>query len=61
MRLVKLFLTIEEPVRSVTQIMRDQARGKIWTIHVPGLKYYLLSLSWILLGIAKMMRRERPL
>ena len=55
------FLTIEEPVRSVTQIMHDQARGKIWTIHVPGLKYYLLSLSWILLGIAKMMRREPTL
>jgi hypothetical protein len=52
------FLTIEKPVGTVTQIMRDQAGRKIWSIHVPGLKFGLFLLSWLLLGLAALLRRE---
>ena len=52
------FLTIEKPVRTVTQIMRDQAGRKIWSIHVPGLKFGLFILSWLSLGLAVLLRRE---
>jgi nucleoside-diphosphate-sugar epimerase len=52
------FLTIEKPVGTVTQIMRDQAGRKIWTIHVPGLKFGLFLLSWLLLGLAALLRRK---
>jgi nucleoside-diphosphate-sugar epimerase len=52
------FLTIEKPVGTVTQIMRDQAGRKIWTIHVPGLKFGLCLLSWLLLGLAALLRRK---
>lgn len=52
------FLTIEKPVRTVTQIMRDQAGRKIWSIHVPGLKFGLFLLSWLSLGLAALLRRE---
>ena len=52
------FLTIENPVRSVTQIMRDQAGRKIWAIHVPGLRFGLYFLSWISIGLAVLLRRE---
>jgi nucleoside-diphosphate-sugar epimerase len=52
------FLTIEKPVGTVTEIMRDQAGRKIWSIHVPGLKFGLFLLSWLLLGLAALLRRE---
>lgn len=52
------FLTIENPVHTVTQIMRDQAGRKIWSIHVPGFKFCLFILSWLLLGLAALLRRE---
>ena len=52
------FLTIENPVRSVTQIMRDQTGHKIWSIYVPGLKFGLYFLSWLSLGLAALLRRE---
>lgn len=52
------FLTIEKPVRTVTQIMRDQARRKIWSIHVPGLKFGLFILSWLSVALAALLRRE---
>jgi nucleoside-diphosphate-sugar epimerase len=52
------FLTIDKPVGTVTQIMRDQAGRKIWSIHVPGLKFGLFLLSWLLLGLAALLRRE---
>ena len=52
------FLTIEKPVGTVTQIMRDQAGRKIWSIHVPGLKFGLFLLSLLLLGLAALLRRE---
>ena len=51
------FLTIEKPVRTVTQIMRDQAGRKIWSIPVPGLKFGLFLLSWVSLGSAVLLRR----
>lgn len=52
------FLTIEKPVRTVTQIMRDQAGRRIWAIHVPGLKFGLYFLSLVSLGLAALLRRE---
>jgi nucleoside-diphosphate-sugar epimerase len=52
------FLTIEKPVRTVTQIMRDQADRKLWVIYVPGLKFGLFLLSWLSLGSAALLRRE---
>ena len=52
------FLTIEKPVRTVTQIMRSQAGRKIWSIYVPGLKFGLYCLSWLSLGLAALLRRE---
>lgn len=52
------FLTIENPVRTVTQIMRDQAGRKIWSIHVPGLKFGLYLLSWLCLGLSALLHRE---
>ena len=52
------FLTIEKPVRTVTQIMLDQAGRKIWSIHVPWLKFGLFLLSWLSLGLAALLRRE---
>lgn len=52
------FLTIEKPVRTVTQIMRDQAGRRIWVIHVPGLKFGLYFLSLVSLGLAALLRRE---
>jgi nucleoside-diphosphate-sugar epimerase len=52
------FLTIEHPVSTVTQIMREQAGRKIWSIHVPGLKFGLYLLSWLSLGLAALLRRE---
>ena len=52
------FLTIERPVRTVTQIIRDQAGRKIWAIYVPGLKFALFFLSWVSLGMAALLRRE---
>lgn len=51
-------LTIEKPVRTVTQIMRDQAGRRIWAIHVPGLKFGLYFLSLVSLGLAALLRRE---
>jgi nucleoside-diphosphate-sugar epimerase len=52
------FLTIEKPVRTVTQIMRDQAGRRIWSIYVPGLKLGLFFLSWVSLGMAALLRRQ---
>lgn len=52
------FLTIEHPVSTVTQIMREQAGRKIWSVHVPGLKFGLYLLSWLSLGLAALLRRE---
>ena len=52
------FLTIEHPVSTVTQIMREQAGRKIWSIHIPGLKFGLYLLSWLSLGLAALFRRE---
>ena len=52
------FLTIEHPVSTVTQIMREQAGRKIWSIHIPGLKFGLYLLSWLSLGLAALLRRE---
>ena len=52
------FLTIEKPVRTVTQIMHDQANRKLWAIYVPGLKIGLFILSWVSLSLAALWRRE---
>jgi nucleoside-diphosphate-sugar epimerase len=55
------FLTIEKPVRTVTQIMREQAGRKLWVVYVPGLKFSLYFLSWVSLGLAALFRREPTL
>jgi hypothetical protein len=55
------FLTIEKPVRTVSQIMRDQADRKIWSIRVPGLKFGLFLLSLLSLGLATLLRHEPTL
>ena len=52
------YLTIEKPVRTVTQIMRDQAGRKLVAIYVPGLKFSLFLMSWVSLGLAALLRRE---
>ena len=52
------FLTVEKPIRTVTQIMRDEAGRDLWSLHVPGLKFILLVLSWVSLGLASVLRRE---
>ena len=52
------FLTIEKPVRTVTQIMREQAGRKLLVIYIPGLKLGLYCLSWVSLGLAALLRRE---
>lgn len=55
------FLTIEKPVRTVTQIMREQADRKLWVIYVPGFKSGLYFLSWVSLGLAVLLRRDPAL
>lgn len=52
------YLTIEKPVLTVTQIMRDQAGRKLVAIYVPGLKFSLFLMSWVSLGLAALLRRQ---
>lgn len=55
------YLTIEKPVLTVTQIMRDQAGRKLVAIYVPGLKFSLFLMSWVSIGLAALLRRQPTL
>lgn len=52
------YLTIERPVQTVTETMRDQAGRKVWAVPVPGLKIVLFLLSWMSLGLALLVGRD---
>ena len=47
------FLTIEEPVKTVTEIMRDQAPRPIWVIRVPFFKHILTVIATLSLMLYK--------
>lgn len=51
------YLTIEEPVRTVTETMRVQAGHKVWMVHVPGLKSVLFLLSSVSLALSVLTRK----
>ena len=53
-----IYLTIEKPVRTVTEIMKEQSGGHVFILPVPWLKAILYALAWVSWGLVSFLGRD---
>jgi len=55
------YITIEEPVKTVTEIIKQNTKTKLYAIPIPFLKEILKVLSYLILGIWKILKIDLKL
>ena len=53
-----VYLTIEKPVQTVTETMKEQSGRHILTLPIPGLKVIVYALAWLSWGLGSFLRRD---